>query len=143
MNDIFLSVINANNYNKCFAIDTEYLLRERPWDVGQYGVRSTLFPEINMSYDTGSRVLYVYMMFSYGGNKFTHLVNGQVELFKISPVSRYSFGMKTMATPNDGVFVFAYTNVAMSAGDVVFVDAQAYDPFSNRTIRARSTISGV
>jgi hypothetical protein len=143
MNHIYLSVINANNFNKCFAIDTEYLLRERPWDVGQYGIKSTLFPEVNMSYDAGSRILYVYMMFSYGGNKMTHLINGQVELFRVSPVSKYSYGVLTMAIPSDGVFVFAYNNVAISAGDVVFVDAQAYDPFSNRTIMTRSTISGV
>lgn len=143
MNKIFLSAINGNNFNKCFAIDTEYLLRERPWDVGQYGVRSTLFPEINMSFDASSRILYVYMMLSFGGNTLTHLINGQVELFKVSSTTVISLGTKTLAVPNAGIFVFAYSNLAFAAGDVVFVDAQAYDPFSNRTLKTRSVISGV
>jgi len=143
MNDIFLKSITAGGYHKSLAIDTEYLSKERPWSIGKYGVDKTFNQVANISYNTGQKLLTVYVSLTIGGEPITQLTNGNLELFKVSAVNKASLGIKNTAVPTDGIFVFTYENTTVAAGDILFVDFSAYDPFTDTYLRQRTSVSGV
>jgi len=143
MNDLFLNSISAGNYNKSITIDTEYLLSKRPWSVGKYSANISMEQTVNANYDSSQKLLSVYVLVTIGGEPTYQLLNGEIELFKVSSTSRSSFGTKTLTNPTDGIFVFTYEHVTVASGDVFFVNFKAYDPFMDIYINQRSVVSGI
>lgn len=143
MDSLYFSVVDGVNFNSDTGIDTDFLLKYRPWEIGSFESRELINPEINIIYDEVNKIVNVYV----GLSMFLpilHLANANISLYKIAKIQHVLQGAVLVAAPTEkGIFHATFQDVVVMPGDLLYIDVEMEEALSNRSIKIRSLAAGV